>query len=89
MHLCPIALESNAGAISDFVLSPANVGERRAQEHLLAVEADRQKLRPVLADNGYCGNRLSNLFGCNGGQLWYALRRSQPLDFEEEIALRA
>nr|WP_272505151.1 IS982 family transposase [Salinibacter ruber] len=88
------ALVSNQGAICDFVLSPANVGERRVAEHLLAVEAGREKLRPVLADNGYCGDRLANLFGRKGGQLWYALRRSQPPDSEretlkEEIALRA
>ena len=83
------ALVSNTGAICDFVLSPANVGERRVAEHLLAVEADRTKLRPVLADNGYCGDRLANLFGRRGGQLWYALRRSQSPDSKEEMALRA
>ncbi len=88
------ALVSNTGAICDFVLSPANVGERRVAEHLLDVESDREKLRPVLADNGYCGDRLANLFGRKGGQLWYALRRSQPPDSEretlkEEIALWA
>ena len=83
------ALVSNQGAICDFVLSPANVGERRVAEHLLAVEADRTKLRPVLADNGYCGDRLANLFGRRGGQLWYALRRSQSPDSKEEMALRA
>ena len=43
----------------------------------------------MLADNGYCGDRLANLFGRKGGQLWYALRRSQPPESEEEIALRA
>ena len=80
---------SNTGAISDFVLNPANVGERRARGHLLAVEADRTKLRPVLADNGYCGDRLANLFGRRGGRLWYALRRSQSPDSKEEMALRA
>ena len=83
------ALVPNQGAICDFVLSPANVGERREAEHLLAVEADRTKLRPVLADNGYCGDRLANLFGRRGGQLWYALRRSQSPDSKEEMVLRA
>lgn len=48
------------GSICDFVLSPANVRERRAQVHLLAVEAKRQalqsaflvKARPALAVGG-------------------------------------
>ena len=35
-------LVSNTGAICDFVLSPANVGERRVAEHMLAVEAEWQ-----------------------------------------------
>jgi hypothetical protein len=79
------------------VLSPANVGERRAQEHLLAVEAKWQalrsaflaKARPVLANNGYRGNWLASLFGKNGGALWYALRRSKEASSENETALRA
>ena len=78
-------LVSNKGAICDFVLSPANTQERRVAEHLLAVEAKWQarqsaflaKARPVLADNGYCGDWLASLFGKNGGALWYALRRSK------------
>jgi len=90
-------LVSNKGAICDFVLSPANVGERRVAEHLLAVEAKWQarqsaflaKARPVLADNGYCGNWLASLFGKNGGALWYALRRSKEASSENETALRA
>ena len=56
-------LVSNTGAICDFVLSPANVGERRVAQHLLAVEAAWQarqsallsnlsKARPVLALGG-------------------------------------
>jgi hypothetical protein len=55
-------LVSNTGAICDFVLSPANVGERDVAEHMLAVEADWQaqqssfcaEARPVLADDGRC-----------------------------------
>jgi hypothetical protein len=90
-------LVSNKGVICDFVLSPANVGERRVAEHLLAVEAKWQarqsaflaKARPVLADNGYCGDWLANLFGKNGGALWYALRRSKQAHSESEVALRA
>jgi len=58
-------------------------------EHLLAVEADRKNLRPVLADNKYCGDHPENLFGRKGGQLWYALRRSQSPDSTEEMAPRA
>jgi len=94
-------LVSNTGAICDFVLSPANVAERRVAEHLLAVEADweakRSALlsesesgaRPVLADNGYCGDWLAGLFGKKGGTLWYALRRSQKAETRDEAALRA
>jgi hypothetical protein len=90
-------LVSNAGAICDFLLSPANVGERRVAEHLLAIEAKWQvrqsaffaKARPVLADNGYCGGWLASLFGKNGGALWYALRRSKKANSESEVALRA
>ncbi len=56
----PHLLVSGDGPICDFVLSPANVRERRAQVHLLAVEAKRQalrsaflaKARPVLAVGG-------------------------------------
>jgi hypothetical protein len=89
-------LVSNTGAICDFVLSPANVGERRVAEHMLAVEADWQarqssflsEARPVLADNGYCGDWLASLFGKNGGALWYALRRSKEANSESEVALR-
>jgi len=90
-------LVSNTGAICDFVLSPANVGERRVAEHLLDVEAAWQKkqsafyseTRPVLADNGYCGDWLAGLFGKNGGSLWYALRRSKEVASEGETALQA
>lgn len=87
---------SNAGAICDFVLSPANTQERRVAEHLLAVEAKWQarrsaffaRARPVLADSGYCGDWLASLFGKNGGALWYALRRSKEAQSEGEAALR-
>ncbi|ABC44131.1 hypothetical protein GGP80_000918 [Salinibacter ruber] len=90
-------LVSSTGAICDFVLSPANVGERRAQGHLLDVEAAWQQkqsalyseARPVLADNGYCGDWLTGLFGKNGGALWYALRRSKEAASREEATLRA
>jgi hypothetical protein len=90
-------LVSNTGTICDFVLSPANVGERDVAEHMLAVEADWQarqssfftEARPVLADNGYCGDWLASLFGKNGGALWYALRRSKRAASEGEVALRA
>ena len=78
-------LVSNTGAICDFVLSPANVGERDVAQHMLAIEAAWQaqqsalfsEARPVLADNGYCGDWLAGLFGKSGGALWYALRRSK------------
>ena len=93
-------LVSNKGAICDFVLSPANVGERRVAEHLLAVEAKWQarqsaflakarQIASLLADNGYCGDWLASLFGKNGGALWYALRRSKKAKSEGEAALRA
>ncbi len=56
----PCLLVFGDGSICDFVLSPANVRERRAQEHLLAAEAKRQalrsaflaKARPVLGVGG-------------------------------------
>jgi len=88
-------LASNHGAICDFVLSPANVAERRVAEHLLAVEAAWQARHPalaacpVLADNGYSGPWLARLFGKHGGALWYALRRRQPPRSAGEAALRA
>lgn len=90
-------LVSHTGAICDFVLSPANVGERRVAEHLLAVEAACQaqqsaflsEARPVLADNGYCGDWLAGLFGRNGGALWHALQCSKKAASEGEAALRA
>ena len=91
-------LVSNGGAICDFALTPANVGERRVAARLLAVEADwqaRQSVlcgkgaRPVLADNGYCGEWLAGLFGKQGGALWYALRRSKEPQSEAEAQLRA
>jgi len=90
-------LVSNTGAICDFVLSLANVGERRVAEHLLAVEATWQakrstlfsEARPVLADNGYCGDWLASLFDENGGARWYALRRSKDAASESEAVLRA
>ena len=54
-------LVDSRGGLCDFVFSPADVGERREAEHLLAVEADRAvwqgTVRPLLADNGYCGER--------------------------------
>ncbi len=64
---------------------------------MLAVEAEWQTqqadmlagARPVLADNGYCGDWLTSLFGKNGGALWYALRRSRKAASEGEAALRA
>ena len=90
-------LVSNTGAICDFVLSSANVGERRVAEHLLEVEATWQarqsalfaEARPVLADNGYGGDWLAGLFGKHGGRLWYALRRSTEAATKREATLRA
>ena len=83
-------LVSDRGAICDYVLSPANVGERRVAEHLLAAESKRPRCpRPVLADNGYCGRWLAGLFGSKGGSLWYALRRSQAPTSKAETAARA
>lgn len=89
-------LVSERGAICDFVLSPADVAERRVAEHLLAAEAAWQARQaalcaagpPVLADNGYSGDWLAGLFGKQGGALWFALRRSQPPRSAEEAALR-
>ena len=86
-------LVDQRGGLCDFVLSPAGVGERRVAEHLLGVESRRAAAhdvrRPVLADNGYCGAWLAELFGKNGGALWFALRRSQQSASPEESTLRA
>ena len=86
-------LVDSRGGLCDFVLSPADVGERRVAEHLLAVEADRAgrqgTVRPVLADNGYCGDWLAGLFGKGGGALWVAPRRKRRPASPEETALRA
>jgi hypothetical protein len=87
------ALVNEAGALCDFVLAPANTGERYVAEHLLGVEAaweaEADVQRAVLADNGYCGDWLAGLFGKHGGMLWFALRRSKRPGSPEEAALRA
>lgn len=63
-------LVTHQGAVIDFVLSPAHVGERAVAEHLLSFRAGEA----VLADNGYSGFWLANLFGCRGGRLWFGQR---------------
>lgn len=65
-------LINNRGAVVDFVLSPADVGERAVAEHLLSSKAGTT----VLADNGYSGFWLTNLFGRRGGRLWFGQRPS-------------
>jgi len=66
-------LITNGGAVIDFVLSPADVGERTVAEHLLSSKAGAT----VLADNGYSGFWLENLFGRRGGRLWFGERPSR------------
>lgn len=66
-------LITNRGAVIDFVLSAADVGERAVAEHLLSFRAGAT----VLADNGYSGPWLANLFGRQGGRLWFGQRPSQ------------
>jgi transposase len=86
-------LVDSRGGMCDVVLSPAAVGERRVAEHLLAIEADRAgrqgTVRPLLADNGYCGDWLAGLFGRGGGALWVAPRRKRRPASPKETTLRA
>lgn len=74
-------LVTSRGAIVDFVLSPANVGERRVAEHLLTAWATQASLQrsavPSLGDNGYSGYWLRNLVGKHGGRLWTSERSSK------------
>ena len=65
-------LTTDQGAVVDFVLSAADVGERAVAEHLLASKAGAT----VLADNGYSGFWLRNLLGLHGGRLWFSARPS-------------
>lgn len=77
-------LITNRGAVIDFVLSPADVGERAVAEHLLSFRAGAR----VLADNGYSGPWLANLFGRRGGRLWFGQRASQPARSKAAARLR-
>jgi hypothetical protein len=78
-------------------LSTANVGEGDVTEHMLAAEAafrSKQstffsRVRPVRVNNGYCADRLADVFGKHGGALWYALRRSRKAASDREATLRA
>ncbi len=72
------------GAVVDFVLSPADVGERAVAEHLLSSKAGAT----VLADNGYSGFWLSNLFGRHGGRLWSGHRPSTLVSSKAAARLR-
>lgn len=68
-------LITNQGGIADFVLSAADIGERRVAEYLLTNRVDV----PGLGDNGYSGYWLANLVGRRGGRLWTSERPSvQP-----------
>jgi transposase len=66
-------LISNQGAILDFVLAPADVGERAVAAHLLAGFPDAV----ALGDNGYSGPWLVQLYARRGGRLLYGSRPSQ------------
>ena len=77
-------LITNRGAVIDFVLSPADVGERAVAEHLLWSKAGAT----VLADNGYSGFWLENLFGRRGGRLWFGQRPSRLASSKEAARLR-
>src|SRR5690606_1189562 len=78
------ALLTNEGALVDFVLSPADVGEREVGEHLLTQSVDV----PSLADNGYSGYWLAHLVGRHGGRLWVSERPTAPTKTKEQGRLR-
>ena len=77
-------LVSNQGAILDFVLAPADVGERAVAEHLLLHFPGAT----ALGDNGYSGIWLTSLFGRHGGRLWYGARPSQRAGSKAQARLR-
>ena len=68
----------------DFVLAPADVGERAVGEHLLAQFPGAV----ALADNGYSGIWLTRLYGRHGGWLWYGGRPSQAPGSKAAARLR-
>lgn len=77
-------LISNQGVILDFVLSPADVGERAVAAHLLSHFPGAV----ALGDNGYSGPWLSGLYGLRSGRLWYGSRPSKLPSSKEEARLR-
>lgn len=77
-------LITNGGAVIDFVLSPADVGERAVAAHLLSLRGGAT----VLADNGYSGFWLENLFGRRGGRLWFGQRPSRLATSKAAARLR-
>ena len=77
-------LVSNQGAILDFVLAPADVGERAVAEYLLSSFPGAI----ALGDNGYSGIWLTSLFGRHGGRLWYGARPSQRPSSKAAARLR-
>lgn len=77
-------LITHRGAVIDFVLSPADVAERTVAAHLLSSKGGAR----VLADNGYSGFWLRNLFGRRGGRLWSGGRASQRAATKQEARLR-
>ena len=79
-------LITDEGAVIDFVLSPADVGERRVAEYLLRPHAPGGP--PVLGDNGYSGPHLRALLGRAGGRLWYGARPSHRPKSKNEARLR-
>lgn len=77
-------LISERGAVVDFVLSPADVGERAVAEHLLWSSTGAT----VLSDNGYSGFWLAHLFGRHGGRLWFGQRPSRRVTSKAAARLR-
>lgn len=68
---------SNEGAILDFALAPANVGEREIAGGLLgALEPAETGL--VLGDTGYSGETMSAMAEVLGHVLWALPKRSRP-----------
>lgn len=78
------SLLASNGAMIDFILSPADVGERVAAQTMLAQRSPSE----VLADHGYFGAPMQYAAQRRGHQLWVSPKPSQPPGTREEARLR-
>lgn len=65
-------LITDRGALVDFALTPANASERDAAQDMLAEHTAQY----VLADNGYCGERMQEVAARQEHTLWASPRPS-------------